>query len=948
MAGVLALLVPGLFALYLEASNGAVHLLPDGDEAVVETRLLTLQYALPLVGPYSRFGWNHPGPFFWYSLAGPYLLSGARSVALAITAAVFNLAALVAIVALLRRELTGTIERWAALLFLAVFVHYFAAVFLPTAYTTVWNPVITLLPYGVLLLLCAGLAIGRVQYWPAAVVLHAYTTQSHVGYVPSTTLALALAVGLGVYARHKGLAPAQPRRAWPWWTAGVVAFVVLWMPPAIDELSGSHNLVAIATFFSKKRSVFVVDDWMAVRLVAWRATAPWRALRGDANPDRPCTAGVATLLWLLVTVVALAFGWWRARRDQRRYAAALCAILILEIAVAVLSMLRIDTPEQPYLTWWVAVVGSWSWIAISAALLPSRLDPQLARWAPSLPRAGDRTAIGLAAVALFGVAALSWRSVSWLGTEYRRFAADVARDRGPTVDLARRLVPLFDCGEDVGLVIATHDLWGTVAGVLLDLDKAHLRPILEPPWRVMFGPGYRYEDDPPAKLVFADKLVHDARLLLRAPRYYVYGVDAERPMASPAGPAPRVVDSTGAHGELDRLVDGTTPVEGAPWNSEGTVSLESPTSWVTFAFPSRDLLELAVNADGNDAYWIQGSTDGWNFVPVGQVPRADRFGMRTRHIVFSHPRPFSYLRIGPKDGDSLYSLRQVTPTFGAWGMQHFEADEAPAEGEDGASGGARDGEAPQPPEPGSPPTTWTFALPEVPLEGFTLTTDGGAPYRVYGSMDGRTRHLLGTIPAAGAPGPQSRSFYFNDRELRRTITLTSRAPGRPSSVIDVRPVVTAGSLVDLTSSTADGASREGWSGREHDDVASRVWAVGPTATLPIDLPHGPGSELLVSAESSPTVPEGQRLTVDLGGHAVAEFALTPEVHTFHASLPPLPADARGPLVLHFAQAVAPSRVGPSRDERPLAASIYRVAIRPAQRTLHACEQPAASAEASKP
>ena len=44
----------------------------------------------PLVGPYSRFGWNHPGPALYYVLAIPYWLSGRSSSGLALGALAVN------------------------------------------------------------------------------------------------------------------------------------------------------------------------------------------------------------------------------------------------------------------------------------------------------------------------------------------------------------------------------------------------------------------------------------------------------------------------------------------------------------------------------------------------------------------------------------------------------------------------------------------------------------------------------------------------------------------------------------------------------------------------------------------------------------------------------------------------------------------------------------------
>lgn len=50
---------------------------PEGDNGTIDLRVRDV-WSLhpPLVGPYSTFGWNHPGPLLFYAPAIPSLLSG--------------------------------------------------------------------------------------------------------------------------------------------------------------------------------------------------------------------------------------------------------------------------------------------------------------------------------------------------------------------------------------------------------------------------------------------------------------------------------------------------------------------------------------------------------------------------------------------------------------------------------------------------------------------------------------------------------------------------------------------------------------------------------------------------------------------------------------------------------------------------------------------------------
>lgn len=58
----------------------------------------------PLVGAYSRYGWNHPGPVFQYLFAIPYRLFGGDATAIRLTAVLCTVGMMTWIATLLRRR----------------------------------------------------------------------------------------------------------------------------------------------------------------------------------------------------------------------------------------------------------------------------------------------------------------------------------------------------------------------------------------------------------------------------------------------------------------------------------------------------------------------------------------------------------------------------------------------------------------------------------------------------------------------------------------------------------------------------------------------------------------------------------------------------------------------------------------------------------------------------
>ena len=66
--------------------------LPIGDYRTLQLRVADVGGSeTPIVGIYSRYQWNHPGPMLLYALALPYRLSGSSPVGLLLGALAINL-----------------------------------------------------------------------------------------------------------------------------------------------------------------------------------------------------------------------------------------------------------------------------------------------------------------------------------------------------------------------------------------------------------------------------------------------------------------------------------------------------------------------------------------------------------------------------------------------------------------------------------------------------------------------------------------------------------------------------------------------------------------------------------------------------------------------------------------------------------------------------------------
>src|SRR5262245_9076293 len=75
-------------SVFFRWATGDVY--PVGDAAILEIYTLHAVRGFWTLGPYSQFGWNHPGPLYFYLLAPFYVLSGQKTVALHVGAFSIN------------------------------------------------------------------------------------------------------------------------------------------------------------------------------------------------------------------------------------------------------------------------------------------------------------------------------------------------------------------------------------------------------------------------------------------------------------------------------------------------------------------------------------------------------------------------------------------------------------------------------------------------------------------------------------------------------------------------------------------------------------------------------------------------------------------------------------------------------------------------------------------
>ncbi len=238
LAAVALALVPHVVVLVRGVTSGWE---PSGDQAMELLRMHDVGTShTPLLGPYSRFGWDHPGPLlFWF---GAPALRLAGPVGVMVLVSIANMAAVVG-TAWAARRLAGDRLALVVVAATAVLVHSHGAAKLVDP----WNPWVTVLPL-LCFLWCVPLAASRDHLGALvlAVVTGSFVAQSHLGNVP--VVGAAAVVGLAWWALgRRGSGRPAPRAASVALVVGLTA--AAWSGPLVDQVTSSPgNLRALAEF----------------------------------------------------------------------------------------------------------------------------------------------------------------------------------------------------------------------------------------------------------------------------------------------------------------------------------------------------------------------------------------------------------------------------------------------------------------------------------------------------------------------------------------------------------------------------------------------------------------------------------------------------------------------------------------------------------------------------
>ena len=432
---VLLPLVVSAFAL-LGAAGSEYH--PSADQAVIELNVRNVFHVPPLLGPYSRFGWFHPGPALYYALALPYWLTGGSSASLAFAALFLNALALVGILLIARRR--GGL----AVLMPTALIVEILVLRLGTQYMRdVWNPDITVFPFLLLAFLAWTMSCGERWALPVSAFVASFLVQTHVGYALPVAALIAFGIGGLVWSTRQSqhaveavpasdAAPrstASPRRGWLMAVSVTVVIVlVMWLPPLIQQLTGEPgNFTKLLDFFTQHGQEHSTTQAWHVLSAQFGAWPDWLSghtsfrLLGVFGASASAPFPVVLVLLGAAAVVALRglpreslhagseASSQRTPAIQRSDSVRLDLLVGLLVVASFVAVTRIVGEVWDYIVKWLWAVGALAWIAIIVSVISvigERAHPKApeSERRDTLRRAGRASlALGLAALLLLGV-----------------------------------------------------------------------------------------------------------------------------------------------------------------------------------------------------------------------------------------------------------------------------------------------------------------------------------------------------------------------------------------------------------------------------------------------------------------------------------------------------------------------------------------------------------------
>lgn len=334
--------------------------LPIGDYRTLQLRVADVGGSeTPIVGVYSRYQWNHPGPLLFYALALPYRLSGSSDIGLLIGALLINLGTIATTLWIAARAGRR------AFVLVGFFIALLCLGMNPAGLADPWNPEFVILSVFATAVACWRVVFGDRVAAIALVLFGSFAIQCHIG----SALPVGLLIGIGATAlivrSVRGKDRSHDRRTA---LSALGVAIVCWIPPIIEQFTHSPGNLRLIYEFLRNPPRATTGFSTGVQIVFRFLSVPGYWVRGE-EPTH-ITSALNTSGWAIPwALVALCIAAWWAWKKHWRNELALCGIAGALVVAGAIASSRIVGAPAPYLLRWMWAIAAFTWLAVAVVAL---------------------------------------------------------------------------------------------------------------------------------------------------------------------------------------------------------------------------------------------------------------------------------------------------------------------------------------------------------------------------------------------------------------------------------------------------------------------------------------------------------------------------------------------------------------------------------------------------
>lgn len=487
------LLFISLFVLFFSIANeGSRDFFLLGDDATLETRVVNAGRDVQYLGPYSRFGWNHPGSLYFYILLPFYQLFSMGTQSLYVGAAFINIISVLTLLLFLYKSENNYFFFFTAFFF-SLYIFGFLGLHV---FRNIWNPHVTILPFAVFIFASAYLSRGHLKTLPLSILFSSFVIQTHIAYAPAVVVIFLVSILLYILEKLKEQKKIKRLFSKDILKIMVISaglFIILWILPIIESLKNPPgNLLKLIYYFSHSKVTHGITE--AVAAVSNITNVPLIKFLDFLFPNLGLSStSLLTALFLLQVLLVTGAGiyHWRAA-SKNKYQFNLLIFGLSGLIVSVISVTKITGEIHSYLIQWMSIIGFINWCTIfftffcllTGFFKRMNIYSRAAVFSQEIPMNYKKILVYVVVVITALIFFIQQQKPVYFASQIKRSETKYKH----VGEISAAIRNYIDRNKISSFLLKPHhSLWTTEAGVVNQLFKSSIPFSLEDNWLFWFG-----------------------------------------------------------------------------------------------------------------------------------------------------------------------------------------------------------------------------------------------------------------------------------------------------------------------------------------------------------------------------------------------------------------------------------------------------------------------------